>query len=261
MRKHPTIGVVGGAGPQAGAALVSKIYEESRSLTDQGNPTVHLISAPSELPDRTAFLLGLSSMNPAFGFAKGLCQLAQGGATVAGISCVTAHAPPIYSRIVDLLGTPPRIRLVSMVDELRSHLRRQGYSKVGFLSTLGTYQAGLFADEFAGVSGVLPLHLPEPNQREAVHQAIYSVKASGRQIPSIAARRTIFAAIDGLARMGAEAVVLACTELPLVVTADSHNGLPVIDPIRVLAGALLRIAGEDVSHGVPDMDRIEDFSC
>lgn len=268
----PTIGVVGGAGPQAGVSLVSKIYEESRSPNDQGNPRVHLISSPCDLPDRSAFLLGLSSLNPAFGFAKVLWQLAQGGATVAGIACVTAHAPPIFSHIQALLGETPPLRLLSLLEELERELRGLGYSRLGVLSTKGTYQAGLFGPAFARAIGAEVLEVVDESERESVHRAIYKIKASGHHLAE--ARETILSSAATLQKRGAQAVLLACTELPLAVPEEAWNGLPVVDPLRVLARALLRetqsapAASEgqalaplpDVSSGLPESGSLEDYS-
>ena len=269
---NPTIGVVGGAGPQAGVSLVSKIYEESQSPNDQGHPRVHLISSPSDLPDRSAFLLGLSSLNPAFGFAKVLSQLAQAGVTVAGIACVTAHAPRIFSRIESLLGESSPLRLLSMVTEIQRELQGKGYLRVGVLSTKGTYEAGLFASEFADSVKAEILTPPTAAERETIHQAIYKIKASGQQVA--AARSTILKSVAGLRERGAQAVVLACTELPLAVPEGHWEGLPIVDPLRVLARALLRetaanVQGPemglpcckwDVSDGLPELGSLEDYS-
>jgi aspartate racemase len=48
-------------------------------------------------------------------------------------------------------------------------------------------------------------------------------------------------AIDGLAERGAEAVILGCTEIPIVVN-DGNSSLPTLDTTRLLAGAAVRLA-------------------
>lgn len=85
-------------GPLAGATLVQRIYEGSGACCDQSQPRVLLASYPAEIADRTAYLLGQSAVNPAPGLQKVLRDLKTGGATVAGIACVTAHAEAIYSQ-------------------------------------------------------------------------------------------------------------------------------------------------------------------
>ena len=45
--------------------------------------------------------------------------------------------------------------------------------------------------------------------------------------------------MTALREMGAEVVVLGCTELPLALPEDALDGLPLVDPTQVLAGALV----------------------
>jgi aspartate racemase len=54
------------------------------------------------------------------------------------------------------------------------------------------------------------------------------------------AREAVLSAIRHLADLGAQAVVLGCTELPLAVEEATVLGLPVIDPAVALARALIR---------------------
>jgi aspartate racemase len=55
------------------------------------------------------------------------------------------------------------------------------------------------------------------------------------------ARRVFQAAIDALAARGCDAVVLGCTEIPLLIS-ESDSRLPTLDSTRILARAALREA-------------------
>lgn len=229
--KLPTIGVVGGVGPLAGATLVQRIYEGSGACCDQSQPRVLLASYPAEIADRTAYLLGESSVNPAHGLSKVLGDLRASGATVAGIACVTAHAQSIYSQL------KPSVSLVSLTEEVRMAVAELSTEKLGVLSTLGTYRAGIFQDLFAS-SSCQPL-FPDAATRERVHQAIYGLKSS-RFEQRQALGEVVRQAAEGLIRQGAEAVLLGCTELPLLLSAESLQGAPLLDPLKILAQALRR---------------------
>ena len=61
---NPIIGIVGGLGPQAGVDLANKIMDQTISNSDQGHISVVLLSMPSNVVDRTQFLLGKVSDNP-----------------------------------------------------------------------------------------------------------------------------------------------------------------------------------------------------
>jgi aspartate racemase len=57
--------------------------------------------------------------------------------------------------------------------------------------------------------------------------------------PSIEAREVMTAAVEMLIATGAEAVILGCTELPLALPDPVLRDIPLVDPMRVLAGRLI----------------------
>ncbi len=242
---HPVIGVVGGVGPYAGLDLQRKILEETAATTDQAHLPVVSVSWPGDIPDRTAYLLGETAANPGEPLLAQATLLAEMGATVIGIPCNTAHAAPIFGvveRGLAKLERPPR--LLHMIREVGGHLRRAypGVRRIGLLATDGTIQVRLYP----GILEPLNFEVIEPEpalQAALVHPAIYDraygIKATGR--PSVKAREDLVTAIVALQESGAEAVVLGCTELPLAFPERSLGGLPLIDPTRVLAQALVNV--------------------
>ena len=229
--KLPTIGVVGGVGPLAGATLVQRIYEGSGACCDQSQPRVLLASYPAEIADRTAYLLGRSAINPAHGLQRVLRDLKAGGATLAGIACVTAHAEAIYSQL------DPEVKLMSLTEEVKRTAADMRLQRLGVLSTLGTYEARIFQDLFG--SGECEPVFPEAAGRERVHEAIYGLKSS-RFEQRHALGEMVRQAAEDLIRQGVEAVLLGCTELPLLLSAESLEGVPLLDPLKILARALRR---------------------
>ncbi len=63
-----------------------------------------LFLTPSGIVDRTEYLEGRETENPAKAISEVLLALDQAGATVAGIPCNTAHAARIYDLILESLG-------------------------------------------------------------------------------------------------------------------------------------------------------------
>ena len=59
------IGIVGGVGPYAGLDLTRKIFDQTKAVSDQDYLSVVLLSMPQQIEDRTSFLLGQTSINPA----------------------------------------------------------------------------------------------------------------------------------------------------------------------------------------------------
>lgn len=95
-----------------------KILEETIATGDPDHLPVIAVSWPQRIPDRTEYLLGHITDNPARAIVAQLRLLADAGATVAGIPCNTAHAPAIFDVIREGVGAFERpLRLLHMIDE------------------------------------------------------------------------------------------------------------------------------------------------
>jgi aspartate racemase len=202
------------------------------------------MSLPGEIEDRTGFLLGQSKDNPAKSIARIVTLLARSGATVAGIPCNTAHAPQILEPLKKLLRLSScKIKLLNLIDETVRYLSivAPQAKSIGVISTTGTKRAGIYREalERAGLSVV---ELNEDQQEDLVQSAIYDrsygIKAKSNPVTEVA-RSKINNAMKLLKRQGAEVIILGCTELPLAVSARMFESLPLIDPARALARALI----------------------
>ncbi len=240
------IGLVAGAGPYAGMDLFAKILGQTQAVFDQDHLSVISLSAPSKLADRTQFLMGETTENPAYAIAAQLAQLERAGAAVAGIPCNTAHAPRIYDVISrELSSSGARIKFLHMIEEVASFMKRNypEISRVGVLSTLGTYRSNLYPD-ILGAAGFELLAPPLDLREGAIHQAIYhpdyGIKSCG--VATSRAREGLLQGAEALRKAGAEAVILGCTEIPIAISERRLGELVVIDPTLILARALIREA-------------------
>jgi len=240
----PLIGILGGMGPQAGLDLAEKLIKLTRTESDQGHVPFILFSLPEMVSDRTAFLLGRKETNPAYAIADQFEKMSTLGCTIAAMACNTAHAGPIFDVALDLLKRKGiELRILHMVRETVAHLQNTcpRIKRVGILGTEGTYRTGLYdqALEDAGIEAILP----SSEIRKSIHDAIYStdfgIKASTGAV-SERASETVRAAIHHLAELGAEAVILGCTELPLAVKNNQADGVQILDPARIIAEKLIR---------------------
>jgi aspartate racemase len=240
------IGVVGGVGPFAGIDLLGKIAVETVAGQDQAHLTVLNWSQPRTVVDRTEYLLGHVAENPGYALATQVRQLARMGAGVAGIPCNTAHAAPIFDLIrAELATVGCDVVLLHMIEEVGRFLQEHlpDVQRVGVLATTGTVQTGVYSAVLQplGFTAVLP---PRSMQTEKIHPAIYDpnygIKACGTVTTQ--ARDDLLLGIETLKQAGAAAIILGCTELPLAIPETAVAGLPVIDPTRLLARALIREA-------------------
>jgi len=240
----PLIGILGGMGPQAGLDLAEKLMRLTRTSRDQDHLPFILFSLPEMVADRTAFLLGRQPVNPAQAIAEQFGKMAEAGCTIAVMACNTAHAGPIFDVAMELLKEKgAKLRILHMVGETVAYIAGNwpGIRRVGVLGTQGTYKTGLYdrALEDAGLVTVLP----DAGMRARVHDAIYStdygIKARPGVITEEAGQR-VREALRHLVDLGAEAVILGCTELPLAATEKEIDSIPVLDPAMIVAEKLIR---------------------
>ena len=87
----------------------------------------------------------------------------------------------------------------------------------------------------------LAFAVPPRAEREAVQAIIFDELVRG--IVSPASRVKLAAVVEGLKGQGCDAVVLGCTELPMLLD-DSTSPLPTLDSTRLLARAAVDVALE-----------------
>ena len=240
------IGIVGGVGPFAGLDLQKKILEQTEAHCDQDHLTVVSVSQPNKIVDRTEYLLGQVAHNPAAAFVVQLRTLERAGVQVAGIPCNTAHAPAIFGEIVaGLQREASCLKLLHMIEETAVFLHRHypHIHNIGILSTTGTYLTNIYPQALAqfSLTAVVP---DRAMQEDVVHTAVYhptyGIKACG--VVTTKARESLITAVRALQAKGAEAIILGCTEMPLAITETTLFDLPIIDPTRILARALIHEA-------------------
>jgi aspartate racemase len=154
-----------------------------------------------------------------------------GGATTVAICTNLMHkvAPQVEAAI----GVP----LLHIADAVGAEADRRGWRSLGILGTSWVMEESFYADRLArhDIAAVAP----EPADRGIVDQIIFDELTQG--VVRDASRAVYLDVIRRLADRGADAVVLACTEIGLLVDAED-SPLPIIDSAEAHARALGRAA-------------------
>ncbi|MDR3334843.1 MAG: amino acid racemase [Treponema sp.] len=247
------IGIIGGVGPYAGLDFLRNICNNTRAVKDQDHINSLLVSCPSLIPDRTAFLLGDEKDNPAYGMVTCAKMLYDAGARYVSVACNTAHAGRIFTPFCTMVERFEGLTIVNMLETCVVYVKtRLQVHRIGLLATKGTYTSGVYHEYFREEEG-FTLMEPAAAEQEAIHAAIYNetfgIKAHSAPV-TVQAKIILQEAITALAGRGAEAVILGCTELPLAVS-PSKGGLPLLDPGLLTARRLIElIAPEKLSPAV-----------
>ncbi len=230
----------------AGLDLHRHIIERTPvSGRDQDHLRVLHASFPDMIADRTEALQGGYPQVPARGMADVLLSAEAAGRAlhmpcVAGIPCNTFHAPAIWDRFTAMLEEGgSRITVLHMIETTIAHITATypEISVIGLLSTTGTREAGIYPHAFmqAGIKVVESLDQP------LVHKAVYDDQWGVKAVSPVTAKaRAVFTdQIEQLQLLGAQAVILGCTEIPLAVPESIYHGIPLINPVTTLADALI----------------------
>jgi aspartate racemase len=162
--------------------------------------------------------------------ATAATQLQAAGAQLIGLATNTMHL------VADAITQATDLPLVHIADPTSDALLADGFATVGLLGTRFTMEMGFYRDrlQLRGLTALVP-----DVDRTNLNAIIYEVLCRG--IVSDLSRRTYVAAIERLAARGAEAVILGCTEIAMLID-DSVSPLPVYDTTDLHARALVAAA-------------------
>ena len=227
---HP-IALIGGMGPEAGADALGRFLAACRGemhragleISDQAYPPHVLVQFP--IPDRSQALLR-GGASPLPGMVDAFCAARASGARVFGIACNTAH---FWHRELSLLF--PGSEIVHIADATAQAVKRSGARTCAVMATMATQQGGLY-QEALGAHGLQAVD-QDSDELHAVHEAIFAIKA-GR---TTEARDVLEDQLERLLDR-ADAVVLGCTELGLVLRPAHYPPGRVVDAADVLAATL-----------------------
>jgi aspartate racemase len=128
-----------------------------------------------------------------------------------------------------------RIPLLHIADATAERVVTAGFRKVGLLGTAFTMEHDFYKGRLTENHG-LEVIIPEEEDRATVHRIIYDELVAGRIEP--ASREAYRAVIARLVGAGAEAVILGCTEITLLVGQDD-SCVPIFDTTAIHAAAAL----------------------
>ncbi len=227
----PRLGVLGGLGPLASADFYRKVIELTPADRDADHIAMVVLSVP-QVPDRSkAVLAGTDA--PLSALKDAVSTLNACGVELISIACNTAH------HWYEPLAAHSRAPIVHVADGVLAELAEAGSAlRVLLMATRGTLQSGFYQRSLAAAGHDVATAL-DIGAQDWIDDAIRLVKC-GDLAGAEAAMQAAFAACR---TAGFQAVILACTELPIAAAAVPADGLIVIDPSLAMARTCLRRLG------------------
>jgi aspartate racemase len=142
-----------------------------------------------------------------------------------------------FSRVNDEVERAANVPVLHIADAVGSEISARGMRKVGLLGTRFTMEESFYVDRLAAHG--FEVVVPGREEREMVHRVIFDELVRGVLRPS--SRDAYARTIAGLAEQGAEAVVLGCTEIELLIS-DKDTAIPLLPSARLHAEAAAGMA-------------------
>lgn len=158
------------------------------------------------------------------GAARALCAA---GAEFLVLCTNTMH------RLADTIEAAAGIPLLHIADATGAAVRAAGLTRVGLLGTRFTMEQAFYRARLHERHG-LEVLVPDSGEREIVHRVIYEELCLGRIVT--ASREAYRQIIKGLIARGAQAVILGCTEISLLVK-STDAPVPLFDTTAIHARA------------------------
>ncbi|MFQ6370551.1 aspartate/glutamate racemase family protein [Shewanella sp. YIC-542] len=166
--------------------------------------------------------------------SHGAQQIEKAGADALLICTNTMH------KVADEIASAIRIPLLHIADATGEILQQRGVKTVGLLGTAFTMEQDFYRARLQQKFG-LEVLVPPAEQRQTVHRIIYDELCAGKIVP--ASKTAYLQIMDALAARGAEAVILGCTEIGLLVQ-QQDTAIPLLDTTEIHAAKAVAFALE-----------------
>jgi len=142
---------------------------------------------------------------------------------------------------LDLVRERTPVPWLHIVEEVAAVAVARGFKRLGVLGTRYLMEGPVYREKLMAAG--MEQQIPEADDRERINAIIFDELVYGRFEET---SRSYFRGVIGaLGSRGCDAVILGCTEIPLLIT-EAESPLPAIDSTRTLARAAIREATRDV---------------
>ena len=147
-------------------------------------------------------------------------------------------------KVADEVQTATGLPLIHIADATAAAIKAAGISKVALLGTNFTMTQDFYKQRL--IDAGLTVMVPEESKRNEVHHIIYDELCQGQFTNK--SRRRYVAIIEHLVEQGAEAVILGCTEIGLLIN-QADSPIPVFDTTYIHAEGAVEFLLQTNSSG------------
>ncbi len=218
-----TLGMIGGLGPESTVDYYQRLIASYRERTGHKHyPQFIIVSV--DLRKGLDFMEAGDLSGMARFLLEGIDKLARSGADFGIISANTPHI------VFDEVVPKSRIPLVSIVEATRAAAKAQKLKRLALFGTRYTMQASFYPKVFAREG--IELLVPDLHDQGYIHDKYMNELVPGKFLAET--RSELLAIVDRMKEArDIDGVILAGTELPLILRDPTHNGMPFLDTTKI----------------------------
>ncbi len=217
------LGIIGGLGPESTIEYYQQIIALYRERQRDGSYPQFLINS-IDLKKGLDFMDANNLGGMADYLLEGIGKLARAGANFGLISANTPHI------VFDEVASESPIPLISIVKATCASAKARGLKKLALFGTRFTMEGTFYPKVFSREG--IELVVPDPTDQDYLHDKYFNELVPGKFLPET--RAGLLAIVDRMkARTDIDAVILAGTELPLILRDADHNGIPFLNTTKI----------------------------
>jgi aspartate racemase len=217
------LGIIGGLGPESTVDYYQKIIALYRERTGDGSYPQFIINSV-DLKTGLDFMAANDLARMADYLLQGIGKLARAGADFGLISANTPHI--VFDELVP--GSP--IPLISIVEATCAAAKGRKLKRLALFGTRYTMQARFYPKVFSREG--IELVVPDPKDQDYVHDKYLNELVPGKFLSET--RAGLLAIVDRMKVKGdIDGVILAGTELPLILRDPDHNGIAFLNTTKI----------------------------
>lgn len=223
-----TVGIIGGLGPETTSEFYSAVSFSCQEKDKTNRPPILIYSVSiSYAIEEDAIARGKGEERLIPLLTDAAKRLEKAGADFLVMPCNSLH------EFINEIRSVVKIPALSIVEETTKFLKEKEIAKVGIISTSITLDKRLYESSFIanGIEQIGPDEFQQAKIGKIIHNLV-SNRHSNKD------REELISIIDDFETKGVNHVILACTDLQLLI--PNHSRMKIFDTMKIFADATVR---------------------
>ena len=223
-----TIGIIGGLGPETTSEFYLDLVFSCAKKDKTVRPPIIISSVPLPYQIEEDLILKSEGMERYIPYLTAEAQrLEKAGADFIVMPCNSLHV------FIEQIRKSVSVPVLSIVEETVKFLKKESMNKVGIVSTSATIKNKLYENAFAenGIEYVVPNELQQARMGKFILNLVLGQQKNRD-------REELISIINEFEGKGLDCVILACTDLQLLI--PSHKNLKIFDTMKIFADATVQ---------------------